>query len=67
MNGSVWPLLPEEVFSVLKTSSQGLSTEGRKPFGNITKYLNNATSANYGNMLTAAISSLSSNSSVFYS
>jgi Mg2+-importing ATPase len=33
-------------------------TEGRKTFGNITKYINNTISANYGNMLTVAISSL---------
>jgi len=32
--------------------------EGRKTFGNITKYILNTTSANYGNMFTVAISSL---------
>jgi Mg2+-importing ATPase len=33
-------------------------TEGRKTFGNITKYILNTISANYGNMFTVAISSL---------
>jgi Mg2+-importing ATPase len=33
-------------------------TEGRKTFGNITKYIMNTISANYGNMFTLAISSL---------
>ena len=32
-------------------------TEGRKTFGNITKYMMDITSANYGNMLTVAASS----------
>lgn len=32
--------------------------EGRKTFGNITKYILNTTSANYGNMVTVALSSL---------
>ena len=32
--------------------------EGRKTFGNITKYILNTISANYGNMITVAISSL---------
>jgi len=32
--------------------------EGRRTFGNITKYILNTTSANYGNMFTVALSSL---------
>jgi len=33
-------------------------TEGRRTFGNITKYILNTISANYGNMFTVAISSI---------
>ncbi|MDQ1279649.1 MAG: P-type Mg2+ transporter [Thermoproteota archaeon] len=33
-------------------------TEGRKAFGNMIKYINNTTSANFGNMITIAMGSL---------
>ncbi len=41
----------------LKVLADGIIT-GRKTFGNITKYIFNTISANYGNMLTVASSSL---------
>jgi Mg2+-importing ATPase len=41
----------------LKVLAEGI-TQGRKTFGNITKYILNTMSANYGNMLTVAASSL---------
>lgn len=41
----------------LRVLAHGI-TEGRKTFGNITKYILNTISANYGNMLTVALSSL---------
>ena len=41
----------------LKVLGSGIE-EGRKTFGNITKYILNTISANYGNMLTIAVSSL---------
>jgi len=41
----------------LKVITDGI-TEGRKIFTNITKYILNTVSANYGNMFTVAISSL---------
>ncbi len=41
----------------LKILAHGIR-EGRKTFGNITKYILNTISANYGNMYTVAISSL---------
>lgn len=41
----------------LRVLAHGI-TEGRKIFGNITKYIMNTISANYGNMFTVAISSL---------
>jgi Mg2+-importing ATPase len=41
----------------LKVLAHGI-IEGRKTFGNITKYILNTISANYGNMITVAFSSL---------
>ena len=41
----------------LRVLAQGIES-GRKTFGNITKYVLNTISANYGNMFTVAISSL---------
>lgn len=41
----------------LDVISEGI-IEGRKTFGNITKYILNTISANYGNMITVALSSL---------
>lgn len=41
----------------LRVLAHGI-VEGRKTFGNITKYILNTTSANYGNMFTVALSSL---------
>jgi Mg2+-importing ATPase len=41
----------------LRVLAHGI-TEGRKTFGNITKYILNTISANYGNMFTVGVSSL---------
>ncbi len=41
----------------LRVLAEGIA-QGRKTFGNITKYILNTISANYGNMLTVAASSL---------
>ncbi|MDD5340873.1 MAG: magnesium-translocating P-type ATPase [Patescibacteria group bacterium] len=40
----------------LRVLAEGI-TEGRKTFGNITKYILNTVSSNYGNMMTVALSS----------
>ncbi|MEM0372467.1 MAG: magnesium-translocating P-type ATPase [archaeon] len=41
----------------LRVISHGI-TQGRKTFGNVTKYILNTISANWGNMLTVSVSSL---------